>query len=49
MCSGDGEAAGIGIPGVCRWGRVPDGDGDGDGVAVAAGFGLALGLGVWWP
>ena len=51
FCSGDGEAAGICIPGVCRWGCVPDGDAVGLGVAegmgLAAGLGLAVGFGIW--
>ncbi len=41
-CAGDGEAAGIGIPGVCRCGCVVDGDG----LGLAAGVGLALGCGI---
>src|SRR5689334_18162843 len=39
---GDGEAAGIAIPGVCRCGCV----GDGDGLGLAAGVGLAVGCGI---
>jgi hypothetical protein len=45
--SGEGEAAGIGIPGVCRWVCVPDGDGAG--LGAATGVGLAAGFGIWWP
>jgi hypothetical protein len=44
FCSDDGEAAGIGIPGVCRWVCVPDGDGAG--LGVATGVGLAAGFGI---
>src|SRR6185295_13918049 len=44
IASGDGEGAGICIPGVCRCGVA-----DGDGLGVATGVGLAFGAGIWWP
>jgi hypothetical protein len=43
FCSGDGEAAGIGIPGVWRCGWVVV---DGDGLGFATGVGLAFGCGI---